>query len=131
LLQNDGNGSLNATVRGNTITKPATLAESEPLQFGMFVLIGSGPDAGTSCLDIGGAGALANNLTGSSAVGSPNIRFAMNGAATTQLAGYSGGATSNAEVNTYLAARNTAPNGVSSTRSVNSKYAQTASCPLP
>ncbi|MDQ3724729.1 MAG: Ig-like domain-containing protein, partial [Actinomycetota bacterium] len=131
LLQNDGNGSLNATVRGNTITKPATLAESEPLQFGMFVLIGSGPDAGTSCLDIGGAGALANNLTGSSAVGSPNIRFAMNGAATTQLAGYSGGATSNSEVNTYLAARNTAPNGVSSTRSVNSKYAQTASCPLP
>jgi VCBS repeat-containing protein len=131
LLQNDGNGSLNATVRGNTITKPATLAESEPLQFGMFVLIGSGSDAGTSCLDIGGAGALANNLTGSSAVGSPNIRFAMNGAATTQLAGYSGGATSNSEVNTYLAARNTAPNGVSSTRSVNSKYAQTASCPLP
>jgi hypothetical protein len=131
LLQNDGNGTLNATVRGNTITKPATLAESEPLQFGMFVLIGSGPDAGTSCLDIGGAGALANNLTGSSAVGSPNIRFAMNGAATTKLAGYSGGATSNSEVNTYLAARNTAPNGVSSTRSVNSKYAQTASCPLP
>ncbi|HEU5063737.1 MAG TPA: Ig-like domain-containing protein, partial [Solirubrobacterales bacterium] len=131
LLQNDGNGTLNATVRGNTITKPATLAESEPLQFGMFVLIGSGSDAGTSCLDIGGAGALANNLTGSSAVGSPNIRFAMNGAATAQLAGYSGGATSTAEVNTYLAARNTAPNGVSSTRSVNSKYAQVASCPLP
>ena len=55
----------------------------------------------------------------------------MNGGATTRLAGFAGGATENAGVNTYLAGRNTAPNGVSSTRSVNAKYAQTASCPLP
>jgi hypothetical protein len=134
LLQNDGSGALNATVRGNTITKPATVEEAEPLQFGMRVVIGSlENDKGTSCLDIGGATSeLKNNLTGSSSAGNPNLRFSMNGEATAQLAGYTGGAHETAAVNTYLAGRNTAPDGVKSTQFDNtSNYAQVASCPLP
>jgi VCBS repeat-containing protein len=134
LLQNDGSGTLDATVRGNTITKPATVEEAEPLQFGMRVIVGSlAGDKGTSCLDIGGATAeLKNNLTGAASTENPDLRFSMNGEATAQLAGYTGGAHETAAVNTYLAGRNTAPDGVRSTQFDNtSNYAQTTSCPLP
>jgi VCBS repeat-containing protein len=133
LLQNDGSGSINATVRGNTVTKPATVAEAEPIQFGIRMIAGSDVgDKGTSCFDVGGAGALANNLTGSSSAGFANIRFSMNGEATAQLAGYLGGANDEGAVNAYLAGRNTVPNGVNSTQfDTKSKYAQVASCPLP
>jgi VCBS repeat-containing protein len=137
LVQNDGTGALDATVRGNTITKPATVGETEPLQFGMRVIIGSDVgDTGTSCLDIGGAGELKNNLTGAAAVGSPDLRFSMNGEATAQLAGYGGGAHETMAVKSYLAGRNTAPDGVIASQFVEtpetkSRYATTASCPLP
>ncbi|MGN6258724.1 MAG: Ig-like domain-containing protein [Solirubrobacterales bacterium] len=133
LVQGDGSGTLDATVRGNTVSQPAPSAEAEPLQYGIFASIGiiSG-DKGTSCLDIGGAGALANNLNGSSSTGFPNIRFKMKGETTAQLAGYTGGAHETSAVNTYLAGRNTAPNGVESTQgNANDNYAQTSSCPIP
>ncbi|MGN6663659.1 MAG: cadherin domain-containing protein, partial [Solirubrobacterales bacterium] len=134
LLQGEGSGTLDATVRGNTISQPAPSAELEPLQFGMFVAIGTGSgDKGTSCLDIGGATSeLKNNLTGSSSTGVVNLRFKMKGETTAQLAGYTGGAHETAAVNTYLAGRNIAPAGVESTQgNANDNYAQTASCPLP
>jgi VCBS repeat-containing protein len=134
LLQNDGSGALDATVRGDTITSPATVEETEPLQFGMRVVIGSlAGDKGTSCLDIGGATSeLKNNLTGAASAGNPDLRFSMNGEATAQLAGYGGGAHETAAANTYLAGRNTAPDGVKSTQfDATSNYAQVASCPLP
>jgi hypothetical protein len=134
LLQNDGSGTLDATVRGNTITKPATVEEAEPLQFGMRVVVGSlAGDKGTSCLDLGGATSeLKNNLTGAAASGNPDLRFSMNGEATAQLAGYGGGAHETAAVNSYLAGRNTAPDGVKSTQfDSTSNYATVASCPLP
>jgi len=133
LLQNDGSGSLNATVRGNTITKPGTVAEPEPLQFGIRAVIGSlAGDKGTNCLDIGGAGALANNLTGSASPENPNLRLSMNGEATLQLPGYGGSAHDNAAVQTYLAGRNTAPNGVKATQfDATSNYTTAASCALP
>jgi VCBS repeat-containing protein len=128
LVQNDGSGALNATVRGNVISKPDPLAVR-----GMRVEIGADiGDKGTSCLDIGGAGALANNLTGSSTAGSTNLRLEMNGEATAKLAGYGGGAHEHAAVQSYLAARNTAPDGVSASQfDATSNYSTAASCPLP
>jgi VCBS repeat-containing protein len=134
LLQNDGSGTLDATVRGNTITKPATVVEKEPVQFGMRMIAGSEVgDKGTSCFDVGGAtGELKNNLTGSPSSGHADIRFNMNGEATAQLVGYSGGANDEAAVASYLAGRNIAPDGVNATQfDTKSKYASAASCPLP
>jgi VCBS repeat-containing protein len=134
LLQNDGSGTLDATVRGNTITKPATVVEAEPIQFGIHMIVGSEVgDKGTSCLDVGGATSeLKNNLTSSSSKEFPDIRFNMNGEATAQLAGYTGGANDEAAVESYLAGRNTAPEGVHASQfDTTSKYAQVASCPLP
>jgi hypothetical protein len=121
-------------VRGNTITKPATVVEAEPIQFGIHMIVGSEVgDKGTSCLDVGGATSeLKNNLTSSSSKEFPDIRFNMNGEATAQLAGYTGGANDEAAVESYLAGRNTAPEGVHASQfDTTSKYAQVASCPLP
>jgi VCBS repeat-containing protein len=129
LGQGDGVGTLDATVHGNTIANPDTTFGT----FGIFVEIGSEEgDTGTSCLDIGGAGGLANVLTGSATAGNADIRFPMRGEATAQLAGYSGSAHDTAAVQTYLAGRNTAPEGVKATQfDATSNYAQVASCPTP
>jgi len=131
LGQGDGVGTLDATVRGNTIASPDTTFGT----FGIFVEIGFEEgvgDTGTSCLDIGGAGGLANVLTGSATAGNADIRFPMRGDATAQLAGYGGGETDTAAVNAYLAGRNTAPEGVKATQpGAGSKYKQVASCPTP
>jgi hypothetical protein len=75
---------------------------------------------------------LKNNLTGSSSTGNANIRFKMKGETTVQLPGYAGGAHETSAANTYLAGRNTAPNGVESTQgNAADTYASAASCPLP
>jgi hypothetical protein len=131
LLQNDGVGTLNVTARSNTISNPDPGALS-----GIRLVIGSGDgDSGTSCLDIGGAGALANNLTGSAVSPNPDIRFRMAGDATAKLVGYAGGAHETAAVNAYLAGRNitSATPAVTSTQfDTDSNYAAGgASCPTP
>ncbi|HEX5526571.1 MAG TPA: Ig-like domain-containing protein [Solirubrobacterales bacterium] len=129
LDQNEGSGTLDATVRGNTISNPA--ANEELL--GMRIVIGSlTNDKGTSCLDIGGATSeLKNNLTGSANPETPDSRFVMNGEATAQLAGYTGGAHEASAVETYLTGRNIAPDGMRASQNAKSSYAQTTSCPLP
>lgn len=131
LVQNEGVGTLNATVRGNRVANPAAEA-----LYGLRLVIGSdNGDSGTSCLDVGGAGALANNLTGSAISPNPDIRLSMRGDATAKLVGYAGGAHENAAVNSYLAARNTtsAAPPVSATQfDSDSNYAAGgASCPTP
>jgi VCBS repeat-containing protein len=128
LVQNDGSGALNATVRSNVITKPDPLAVR-----GIRAEIGADVgDKGTSCLDIGGAGALANNLTGSSTGGTTNLRLEMNGEATVNLPGYGGSAHDHTAVQNYLASRNTAPDGVSASQfDATSNYGTTSSCQLP
>ncbi len=130
LVQNDGIGSLQATVRSNTISDPDAIALS-----GLRAVIGSETgDTGTSCLDIGGAAALKNNLTGSATAGNPDIRLAMNGEATLQLPGYGGGANDDVAVETYLAGRNTTsavPPVNASQFDASSKFAPAASCPTP
>lgn len=130
LVQNEGIGTLNATVRGNRVANPAAEA-----LYGLRLVIGSdNGDSGTSCLDVGGAGALANNLTGSAIAPNPDIRFPMRGDATAKLVGYAGGAHDGSAVNSYLAARNTtsASQPVSATQfDSDSNYVTAASCPTP
>jgi VCBS repeat-containing protein len=132
LVQADGSGSLNATVRGNTISTPAP-PEGE---IGLFVTIGADEgDKGTSCLDIGGAGALANELKGSSGGIAPfELRFRMNGEATAQLPGYAGGANDTAAVRAYLEGRNSVTSSalVKVTQfDATSKFSNAGSCPTP
>lgn len=139
LLQNDGDGTLNATVRGNTIAEPNTDPANGALS-GMRIVIGSDvTDNGTSCLDIGGIGALRNTLTGTGVPGQPDIRFRMAGGAagspdTAKLVGYAGGPNATASVNAYLQGRNDAggtPTVNATQVDTNSVYGTAASCPTP
>ncbi|MFA4929606.1 MAG: Ig-like domain-containing protein, partial [Patulibacter sp.] len=138
IVQNDGDGAVNATVRGNTLTEPdATLGIN-----GMRIVIGSdAADGGTSCLDIGHPtdAAQKNRVIGTGVLGAPDLRFRMAGGAsgavsTARLAGYTGGANDPSAVSSYLQARN----NVGGTPTVSatqfdsfSVYAQVASCPQP
>ena len=132
LIQNEGVGTLNATVRSNKISNPAAEA-----LYGLRMVIGSGDgDNGTSCMDIGGATELLkNNLTGSAIAPNADIRLSMRGDATVKLPGYTGGAHENAAANSYLASRNitSAAQPVSSSQfDADSFYAAGgASCPTP
>lgn len=138
IVQNDGDGAINANVLGNTIAEgDPTLALSA-----MRIVVGSdAADGGTSCLNIGDPSntALKNTLAGVGVAGAPDIRFAMRGgapgaASTAQLAGYAGSAHDFAAVNSYLQTRNNIGGTpvVSATQfDTNSVYAPVASCPVP
>jgi hypothetical protein len=137
LVQNDGDGTMNATVKGNTVMESGSIALS-----GTRIVVGSDvDDNGTSCLDIGDPSttALKNRFFGTGVSGAPDIRFRMAGGAsgapsTARLAGYSGGAHDTTAVNNYLAARNNIGGTpvVSATQfDAFSVYASVASCPTP
>jgi hypothetical protein len=137
LVQNDGDGTMNATVRGNTVSEPGAIALS-----GMRIVVGSDvDDNGTSCLDVGDPSnaALKNRFFGTGVAGAPDIRFRMAGGAsgapsTARLAGYSGGAHDTTAVNNHLASRNNLGGTpvVSSTQfDAFSVYESAASCPMP
>jgi hypothetical protein len=130
LIQNDGVGSLNATVRGNIITSQADTINN---LYGVRAIYGSDvTDTGTGCLDLGGAGAFSNNLTGSSPAGSFDIRVRQSGPTILQLPGYGGTSHDTAAVATYLVGRNTAPRGAQvSQGDASATYTNAAGCPLP
>jgi hypothetical protein len=134
VLQNDGNGAVNATVIGNTV------AESGPDALGaMRLVVGSlASDTGTSCLDIGSTtdSARKNQLAGTGVGGAPDLRFRMAGGpgSTSQLPGYAGGASDTAAVNAYLQARNNVGgNPVVNTTKLDAgaSFVGVASCPQP
>jgi hypothetical protein len=103
LHQRDGSGTLNATITGNTIANPGTFASN-----GILATAGSTTtDAGLLCVDIGGAGALANSLTGSGAVGATDFRLRQRFNTTVRLPGYAGSATDTAAVIAFVQGRNT------------------------
>jgi uncharacterized repeat protein (TIGR01451 family) len=96
--------ALNVTVTGNTITQPGSFASNG-------VLLNSGTvagNAGTSCTDIGGAGALANNFTGSGAGGSDDFRVRQRFSTTVRLPGYAGANTDTTAVVNFIKGRNSA-----------------------
>jgi hypothetical protein len=130
LVQNDGVGSLNATVQTNVISNQANTINN---LYGVRAIYGSDvSDTGAGCLDLGGAGALSNNLTGSSPGGSFDIRLRQAGPLVLKLPGYTGGIHDTAAVATYLTGRNTAPQGSDvSQPNGSATYINGAGCPLP
>jgi len=97
-----GNGSLNATVTGNTVAEPGTFASN-----GVFLNVGTLPgDAHQACFTLGGAGALANSITGSSANGATDFRLRERFATTVRLPGYAGANNNNAAVVTFVQGNN-------------------------
>jgi large repetitive protein len=107
-----GAPTLNATITGNSVANPGAFALN-----GIFVNAGAsstgnggGPDAGTLCAGIGGAGALANAITGSGANSadptSTDFRVRQRFATTVKLPGYIGLAGDTAAVVVFVKANN-------------------------
>jgi len=97
-----GNGSLNATVTGNTIAQPGTFA-SNAVFLNVGVLTG---DAHQVCFSFGGAGAVANSITGSGANGATDFRLRERFATSVRLPGYAGANNNNAAVVTFVQGNN-------------------------
>lgn len=97
---------LNVTVTGNLVEQPAALA-LHGIHLNSGIQIG---DNNASCADIGGAGALANNVPNSAneGAGGADIRPRQRQATRVNLPGYGGTPFDNASVNAYLLARNNA-----------------------
>jgi Bacterial Ig domain len=111
------NGTLNATVTGNTVNQ----------QFGGFPnaafdlnagTTSSPLDAPTLCLSLGGAGSLKNTFTATTGGGFSayvnEVRLRQRFNTTTRLPGYGGATTDDAAVATFEATQNTTTSGASS-----------------
>ncbi len=115
-------GALNAVVTGNTIAQPGNTAGTLPLpKNGIHLNAGTVVgDTYQICLQIGGAGALANTMTGSGADGIPStggafdFRLRQRQSTTVSLPGYAGAATDTAAVVAFVQANNGSPSGVAS-----------------
>ena len=109
----------NATVTGNTVTSPGNLLNDFN---GIHLNNGTvaATDNFTSCVDIGGAGPLANNIVGSGRGSTPpnnqQFRLRQRQSTTVRLPGYGGANNDNAAVVAFLQGRNTvtAGNGAAS-----------------
>ena len=111
---NGATDTLNATITGNTFSNPGTFAGN-----GLFAQAGAGAgDAGTMCIDIGGAGALANSLAGSGANGSEDFRVRQRFNTTVRLPGYVGANNNDAAVVAFIQGRNTGAETGSATNNV-------------
>jgi hypothetical protein len=100
--------ALNVKITGNTIANPGSSA-------GNGILVNSGTSsghAGTTCVDVGGAGGLANTLAGSGANGNTDFRVRQRFNTTVRLPGYGGSNTDDAAAVTFVQGRNVgAPTG--------------------
>jgi hypothetical protein len=131
LAMSNGNGTLDATVRGNTISNPGATASNG-------VLLRSGSQGGTentsTCLDLGHPtdGALKNALTGAGIGGTGNtdIRVRQLASTTVKLPGYAGGTPVATAVGAYLRNRND-PVSPPTVSVVGTGYVPAASCVLP
>ena len=111
-------GALNATVTGNTVGTPGT--GGLPMN-GIHLNGGTVPgDTYAICLEVGGAGALANSIAGSGANLGTDVRLRQRQSTTVQLRGYTGGATDTAAVQTYLIAQNSGSGAPTALASVSS-----------
>jgi methionine-rich copper-binding protein CopC len=114
----------NATITGNTVGNPGGFALN-----GILVSAGAsstgnngGNDAGTICAGIGGAGALANSITGAGTNGADptatDFRVRQRFATTVKLPGYGGSTTDDAAVVTFVKGNNGGTPTGSATHSV-------------
>jgi Bacterial Ig domain/Cadherin-like domain len=94
-------GNLNATITGNTVSNPGT--GGLPMN-GIHLNGGTVPgDTYQICANIGGAGALANSITGSGANGGTDFRLRQRQSTTVKLPGYVGANTDDTAVVTFVA----------------------------
>ena len=131
LLQEDGNGTLNATVQGNTVANPVATAAR-----GLLVSSGLVPgDAGQTCLEIGSqpVASLKNTFTrGSNAA--EDVRIFQDRNTTVKLPGYGGANNNNGAVESFVQVRNNGPPLVAASNTVGTGgggYISTTSCTLP
>jgi len=136
-----GAPTMNATITGNTVANPGAFALN-----GIFVNAGAsstgnggGPDAGSVCAGIGGAGALANSITlsGKNDPLDPtttDFRVRQRFATTVRLPGYAGAAGDTTAVIVFIKTNN----GVTPTGSATAAFPTTgggfvggAACPTP
>jgi hypothetical protein len=130
------NAKVNATVTANTLSNPSNAlggAGGVKAEAGII-----GGDAGVMCLDLGGAGAAANNLgSAGNEITSPSplletrdVRVTQNFNARIQFPGL-GPTTTDSAVATYLAGRNTGPPTVSAVSNPANTGFQSTSNPCP
>ena len=102
---NDG-AVYNVTVTGNTVSNPGNiLAAFNGIHLNNGTVAAT--DNFTSCIDIGGAGGLVNNVIGSSSsAGDAEIRLRQRQSTTVRLPGYVGSNNSNATVEAFIDGRN-------------------------
>ncbi|MEO7254600.1 MAG: Ig-like domain-containing protein [Casimicrobium sp.] len=99
-------GAFNAKVYGNTVANPGT--QGIPMN---GIHLNGGTNVGDTfaiCVDMGGAGALANSIVGSGANFGTDFRLRQRQATTVRLPGYAGANNDNTAVQNYGIARNTA-----------------------
>jgi hypothetical protein len=134
----DGSGTFNLTVVGNIIDQQVDVSAREAIQtnFGITSTnVFGGEDAPAVCLDLGGAGALANTFS-NGASAPDDFRLRKRFGATVRLPGYAGGTgqdlTALGQVVAFIEGRNTttAPNSASASGS-GGGYTGGAACPLP
>lgn len=133
LLQGDGDGTLDATVRGNDVDSPGLFASN-----GILAVSGTSvvTDAGTACFDLGhpSSNPLKNTVAGSGANGGTDLRLRHRANTTMRLPGYAGSAFDTAAVIAYVVARNQqgpAPTGSATTSTTGGGFVNVASCQLP
>jgi hypothetical protein len=109
-------GTVNTTITGNTVDQPGnTPGTLSILKQGVHFNIGTVPgDTYQACAVIGGAGALANNISTSGADGVPatginvDVRLRQRQSTTIRLPGYAGSATDTTAVQNFVNANNDA-----------------------
>ena len=124
LAQRSGNGSLFATITGNTVSDPGTFASN-----GILVQAGAGgTDSGTVCANVTG-----NSITGSGASGGTDFRFRQRILTTFRVPGYAGANNDNAAVVAFVSGNNGGASG-SATNNVaggGAGFVGGSACPLP
>ena len=128
-----GQGALNAAVTGNTVSNPGNLGTLA--MNGIHLNSGTvETDAYQNCIEIGGAGALANSIAGSGNLGGTDFRLRQRQLTRVRLPGYAGGSSDNAGVVSFAQSNNGgAPSG-SATNTVSTGgggFVGGASCPQP
>lgn len=129
-----GDGTLNATVTGNVIAEPGTsVAAKNGINLNAGLITGDNPQV---CVDIGGAGALANSITGSGSGGAAgtDVRLRQRMLTTVRLPGYAGANNDNLAVQTFVQSKNGGTPTVLAQNTVSTGgggYVGGAACPQP
>ncbi len=126
----EGNSTLNATVQGNSADTFDPVNGLHGFHADLGILAA---DAGSVCLDLGGAIAADRNhltLAGNEPAGGADIRVRRGSAVNLRMPGYAGGADDDAAVTSFLTGRNDVTSS-SITSPGSGTYSGGGACPLP